>query len=176
MVAALLPALQAGGSALIAASPKIVDKVKAMFPSAYNVAKTTLGLSQTTPEQVAGQAAKTNNAMMTNALLGTLVKSGVPPGWIRDHFPVLTQTDVTWLENAYADITVLERSMSTKPEIKGDPDVLLGHMIRTVETTCRMLGITSDQLADLLAFLATHGANDIKRYQKFKIGTGTRPI
>jgi len=176
MAAALIPALQAGGSALISASPSLVSKIKSVFPTAYKAAANTFGLSNTTPEQVAGQAAKTNNAMMTNALVGTFVKSGVPPQWISDHFPVLTSADVTWLENAYADITKLERDMTTKPAINGDPDIVLGHLVKLVEGSCRSLGVSSEQLADLMTLFNNHGVADIRRYQKFKLGINQRPM
>lgn len=172
----LMPALQAGSSYVIKNLPSVVQTVKKSLPSAYEKAKQTLGFSQTTPEQVAGKAAATNNAVMANALYGTLVKSGVPPQFLRDHYPVLTAEDVAWLDQAYAHVTALERDMSKKPQISGDADVLMGHLVRSTERVCAILGISSEELVDVLAFIAAHGADDIKRYQRLQIGMGRRPV
>jgi hypothetical protein len=178
MAFALMPALTRAAPAVTRQLPSLVAKAKQFAPEAYQKLAQLSGLSSTTPERIASQAAASGNTMVAQALINNAVKSGLPLVLIRTTIPVLDATDVAYLEAQYADITNVERQASNvgAVEVKGPADMVIAHLVTEVEKVCKYLALTSDQLVDVVTFFRTHGADDIKRYQKMKLAMRQRPV
>jgi hypothetical protein len=156
----------------------MTDKLKKANPKTWEKLSKQIGLSGTTPEAVSEKIASSGNTMVAQSFIASAVKAGFSVEQIGQALPVLTRADLEQLKASVADVETLISRAAEKDhvDVKGDPAVVLGQLVANVERVCRVLGCTSEQLSDVLAFVNTHAPSDIRRYQTFVRASGRRPI
>lgn len=180
MATALIPVLRAGGTAAIQALPGVIDAVKKNAPAAYEKVSDLVGKGSggKTAEQVAVAVVGRKDKFGAQALLEVMMRSGVDPAVITAAAPMISREELASLVVHFRDIDKIERAAASAsvPVIEGAPDEVFAHDNMHIVRVCRSLGISSDQLLDLLVLIKTRGPEQIKRYQTFEFASGRKPL
>lgn len=180
MAALVIPALQQGGKLATRYLPQIMKRVQKELPQVWNKVEEYTGKSGTSMTSIAAKAQKGPNGdkYLAQASLEILMKNGVTPDFIYNVAPAFPLDQLKQLQMQFHDLDKVEQKVAdTKAvEIEGDPDTILAHDNNQIVRLCRQLGISSNSLADLCAFIHTRGPAQIARYQKFENMHGRRPV
>lgn len=178
MAAALMPALQTGGRMALAQLPGVLSAVKSKLPGAYNQVVDYFGKTSKTPEQVVATAVNKNDRFMGQAILETMLRNGVTASFITKAAPLFTEAELKSIVASFADLDGLERGIADKTaaQEEGDPDIIFAHDNVHIERLCRAFGVSSSELADLMAFVKTRGPAQITRYQRYEKANGRKHL
>jgi len=180
MAAAILPALATGGRAALQALPTVVTAVKENLPTVYAKVSEYTGRTnpKNTPDVIAQTAIVKKDRYLGQALLETLMKNGVSPDFITRAAPVFPESELRTLAVHFQQIDKVERDTADAKAavIQGDPDEVFAHDNVHIVRLCNGMGISSNILADLCAFITTRGPAQIERYQKFERLAGRKPV
>jgi len=178
MAGAIIPTLAAGGRVALSALPTVVSSVKDKLPAAYDQVKAYFGKSATTPEAVAQQAVVKNDKFLAQATLEIMMRNGVSAEFIVAAAPMFTVAELRTLQMNFVQLDKAEQSMAAAhaATLDGDPDMIFAHDNVQIARLCRQLGVSSNVLADLSAFLTTRGPAQIHRYQAFEKANGRNPL
>jgi len=164
----MLPVLARGGAAIASKVPDLYKAIKSEMPAAYSRLQSIVGLSNQTPERVAATAKKPGNEAMVQFALGNAIVAGVPPSYIRQAIPLLTDEDVKMLEASYMAsaraVSVASDSVAGRPApaIVQHLDV---HKANRIRRCASALNLTLAELADVIETLNTTTRADIKEVE-----------
>jgi len=137
------------------------------LPGAYQKLSQLTGMSGANPEAVASAAAKRKDSALVQASLGQLIQAGVSGDWLARELPVLGMAEYRELETMYANFVMAERRAgdAVAARIDAPQKTLNTYKALQIEMICKRLGVSSNELADLLAAFRTLTTADIADYQ-----------
>lgn len=169
------PLLAAGANAALAAAPDVVDYVKKKMPQvAVNAQRyfTTAGGSDI--KVAAAQARADSDTTLARAIYESLLKNGARYQNLVQATPNLTEADLRAFLGGMKEVEQLEKAATESHRVQSrDPRSTARQKAVEIRRTCRILGITADELANLVVTLSTLTPSDIREYQEDRLAFGS---
>lgn len=179
MAMAILPAVVSGGRTVASAMPSLIKTVKQYAPSAYRQLTNLTGSKS--PVDLASNIAKTGNGMQAQGLMFNALAAGVPIEMVNGAVPVLSEADLQMMAKHHVEYVKAERAAvdATRISVASSvQDVVApsAEVVNRIEGTCKTLGITSLQMAELIVAFETTKSTDIGQYQAYWKKVGKVPL
>lgn len=169
MAGAIIPGVQAAGSAIASKLPSVVAYAKKNLPQAYDQLVQKVATTGKTPEQWVSAAAKKKDDFYTQAVIENFIRAGVPQEVLVSTLPGLNRSDLEKLTMQHIRISGQQQQAANSrvTQIEGDssdPDALFDEQVGDIKWYCRKMGIHPDELIREMELFATIGPAHVQRY------------
>lgn len=176
--------MQAVAQAVATAAPKVVEEVRRRAPAVLSRAEQWFASRGTTLEAVAKQAATSGDRTMGAVLFEGLTSKAVAGRDAQTVFRAMAAAapnlDVESMKNAAQQLAIvkskeLANAISHHEKLDGADQVArLAEVSRLINRGTRLLGVSEDELNELLLIFANIGPEDISTLKAFKSASALR--